>query len=77
MMNQFYEEVEEDTLIIFMYENWKGELSRRKAVVKGFFFGKTEYHPDYQCFMKAFDLDKMGLRDFAVRDISALEVVKI
>ncbi|NRD80304.1 hypothetical protein HPT25_23565 [Bacillus sp. BRMEA1] len=74
-MEQFYEDVKEGDLIRFRYKNWKDVVTVRKAFVKGFFFGKTEYHPDYQCFIKGFDLDKMAIRDFAVKDISALEVI--
>lgn len=76
-MGQFYEDVKEGDLITFMYTNWKGVLSERKAIIKGFFIGRTDFHNDYQFFIKGFDLDKMAYRDFAVKDISALEVVKL
>jgi hypothetical protein len=76
-IGQFYADIKVDDIIIFMYTNWKGVTSKRKAIVKGFFFGATDYHNEYQCFIKAFDLDKLAYRDFAVRDITAIEVVEI
>lgn len=76
-MDQFYATIEENQIIVFMYKNWKGVLSKRKAVVIEFFFGKTSYHTNYQMFIKGFDLDKLEMRDFAVADISAIEVITI
>jgi hypothetical protein len=76
-VTSFYEDVKEGNVIIFMYTNWKGVLSKRKAIIKGFFIGKTDFHTDYQFFIKAIDLDKLEERDFAVNDISALQVVNV
>jgi hypothetical protein len=69
--------VREYDLIVFGYTNWKGEMSVRKAIVKEFFFGKTEYHPEYQMMIRAFDLDKLTERTFAVKDMKEVEVVEI
>lgn len=76
-MKPYYVDIREGDFISFMYTNWKGVTSKRKAIVKGFFFGATEFHPEYQFFIKGFDLDKETVRDFAVGDISAIEVIEI
>jgi hypothetical protein len=76
-VTSFYEDVKPGDVIHFEYKNWKGVTSERKALVKGFFFGKTKFHTEYQCFITALDLDKLEMRDFAVRDITALIVIEI
>lgn len=52
----------------FSYTNWRGETSDREAVPNHMWYGKTEWHPENQWFMNAFDVEKQALRDFAVRD---------
>ena len=73
----YHTEIKENDLIRFMYINWKGDFSIRVAKVKSIFFGTTKYHPDYQCFIRAFDLNKMETRDFAVKDISSIEAIDV
>lgn len=34
-----------------------------------FWYGQTEYHKENQWFIKAYDVDKDDVRDFAVVDI--------
>jgi hypothetical protein len=75
-MENYYGEVKEGDLINFMYTNWKGVLSKRQAIIKGFLFGANDYHPEYQFFIIGFDLDKLEYRHFAVKDISAIKVIK-
>jgi hypothetical protein len=69
--------VREGDLITFGYTNWKGVMAVRKAIVKEFFFGKTEFHTEYQMMIRAFDLDKLEERTFAVKDMKEVEVVEI
>lgn len=69
--------VQPGDLVVFKYHNWKGDTSVRKAIVKEYGFGETEFHKDPQWFMKAMDVDKLELRDFAIRDITDLKVVHI
>lgn len=76
-MDQSFAKPQEGNLIIFKYKNWKGKISERKVIFKYFFFGKTKFHPEYQCFMVGFDLDKMEYRQFAVNDVLALSVVEM
>lgn len=75
-MGQFYCEVKEGDIVMFSYTNWKGFKAIRKAIIKEFFFGATEYHKEYQMFIRAFDLEKFQERTFAVKDIDGIEVIK-
>lgn len=52
-----------------IYTNYKGKTSDRRIVPDTLWFGETEYHPEPQWLLKAFDLDKDACRDFAMRDI--------
>lgn len=72
----YYCTVKEGDLIRFSYTNWKGFKATRKAIVKEFFFGATEYHNEYQMLIRAFDLDKLEERTFAVKDIDGIEVIE-
>lgn len=59
--------------IDFDYVNWKGEKSHRRALIKGFYFGNTEYHIENQWLLEAFDVDKNEDRVFAMKDMSNVE----
>ena len=52
----------------FSYKNYRGEHSVRWATPKTFWWGSTEYHPEPQWLMSAFDHDKGQMRDFALAD---------
>lgn len=53
----------------FLYKNWKGETRERSVQPIKIWFGKTEFHPEEQWFLKAKDLEKNEERDFALKDI--------
>lgn len=53
----------------FLYKNWKGEESIRHVVPVEMFFGDTDFHKETQWFLKAYDISKLDMRDFAVKDI--------
>lgn len=56
--------------IRFFYRNWKGECNYRN--VKGvpmWWYGESPYHKGAQWFIRAHDVDKDDIRDFAVVDI--------
>lgn len=57
--------------LTFTYKNYRGEISRRRIRPSGMEirFGSTEWHPEPQLLMLAYDLDKESFREFAVRDI--------
>ncbi|AYP68218.1 hypothetical protein PQE75_gp086 [Bacillus phage vB_BcoS-136] len=69
-------DLEKGDVIIFTYTNYKGRTLVRKAIIEGFFFGANEYHPEYQVFIKGYDLDKMSERTYAVKDIEEVKVVR-
>lgn len=53
----------------FLYTNWRGETSIRTAVPVKIWYGKTDWHPDEQWFIKAIDVEKGEERDFALVDM--------
>jgi len=58
-----------DRVVVFLYENWRGETGWRYAIPTGLVFKATQHHPEPQWIMTAFDLDRMLGRDFALRGI--------
>ena len=56
--------------LTFTYINHKGEVSKRTVTPTGpLFFGNTEWHPENQWFLPAFDEEKGGAyREFALKD---------
>jgi predicted DNA-binding transcriptional regulator YafY len=62
--------------VSILYTNYRGETAIRKIVPERLWFGKTEWHPQEQWLLDAFDLDKNAARGFAVKDIKAWIVEK-
>ncbi len=56
--------------IKFDYVNWKGVAGHREVKIIRVFFGTTEYHPEPQWLMEAWDMDKQEERIFAMKDMS-------
>lgn len=52
-----------------LYTNYKGETAHRIIVPDKIWFGATEWHPEDQWLLDAFDLEKNALRNFALKDI--------
>ncbi len=55
--------------ITFDYKNYKGEHGKRCVIPISIWYGSTEWH-EPQWLLKAYDLGKFALRDFAMRDIN-------
>jgi predicted DNA-binding transcriptional regulator YafY len=55
--------------IQFEYTNYKGEASTRTIVPLGIRFGYTEWHPQEQYLLNAYDCNKREGREFAMKDI--------
>lgn len=55
--------------IRFVYTNWRGTVATRTVEPTGLWFGSTEWHPEQQWFLRAVDLEKDAMRDFALRDM--------
>lgn len=61
--------VDRKTTLTFGYLNYRGEESQRIVEVMSVWYGSTEFHLDPQWFLKARDLRKDEVRDFAMADI--------
>lgn len=59
----------ETTAVIFWYRNHRGEAGYRHVIPIKFWHGATEWHPERQILLRAFDTEKNAERDFAVADI--------
>lgn len=53
------------------YTNYRGETTIRQIVPKRIWFGKTDWHPEEQWLLDAFDVGKDADRQFALKDIRA------
>ncbi len=53
----------------FVYKNWKGEIQGREVQPIKIWYGSTKWHPEEQWFLKAKDVAKGEVRDFALIDI--------
>jgi hypothetical protein len=69
--------INEGDVIVFDYTNWKGETSKRKAMVKAFAYGSNEYHKEPQMMIIGLDLDKLKMRTYAILDMFNIEVIDI
>lgn len=62
------------TELRMIYRNWRGEVAPRRIRAEDMtlWHGATEWHPEPQPLLRAFDLDKKAWRDFAVQDCDFL-----
>lgn len=51
------------------YTNWKGVRSTRQIHPRRVFYGTSDFHPEMQWLLEAFDFSKRELRTFAMKDI--------
>lgn len=68
------ETTEEQVTIV--YTNYKGETAVRRIVPEKIWFGATEWHPEPQWLLDAFDSDKQATRSFALKDITRWQAQK-
>jgi predicted DNA-binding transcriptional regulator YafY len=54
--------------IEFGYTNWRGVTSVREAIPIRVWYGSTEWHPEPQWLLTAYDVEKQADRDFALTD---------
>lgn len=52
--------------------NWKGVTGERTIVPRAIWFGATEWHPEPQWLLAAWDVEKDALRDFSLASIVPL-----
>lgn len=55
----------------FWYRNYRGELSERVALPIRIYHGATEWHPEPQWLLEAWDMEKDAVRAFAMGDMQA------
>lgn len=51
------------------YTNWRGETADRTIVPFGLRFDVTQWHPEEQWLVSAWDVEKKAVRDFALKDM--------
>jgi predicted DNA-binding transcriptional regulator YafY len=66
--------LDEKKVILIQYTNWRGETSLRKVIPEEIYFGSSEWHPESQWLMRAYDLDKEAYRDFALKDMTTCSI---
>ena len=57
--------------ITLTYTNWRGETAQRTITPKRIWWGATDWHPEPQWLLTAFDAEKQADRDFALKDYGA------
>ena len=57
-------------VISIVYTNYRGEMGIRHILPKAIRFASTDWHPEPQWLLEAFDLEKKADRSFAMKDIS-------
>lgn len=62
------QQVQPGAPITLTYTNWKGETAQRTIIPRRVWWGSTEWHPEPQWLLTAFDVDKEAERDFALKD---------
>lgn len=55
----------------FWYKNYRGEVSERTVRPIRIYHGATEWHPEPQWLLEAFDMEKDAVRAFAMCDMQA------
>jgi len=62
---------EENKTVRILYTNYRGETALRTIVPEKMLFGGTEWHPEPQWLLEAYDVEKGASRSFAMKDIRA------
>ena len=53
------------------YTNYRGETSVRRITPMALYYGRSEWHEGWQWILRARDLDKDEVREFALKDFGA------
>jgi predicted DNA-binding transcriptional regulator YafY len=59
--------------IVLDYTNWKGERRDRRVMPLTLWFGVSEFHNEPQWFIRAMDLERNAMRDFALATIHGVQ----
>lgn len=57
--------------VTIVYTNYKGVTATREILPLEILFGHTDWHPEDQWLLRAFDIAKQAERTFAVKDIKS------
>jgi hypothetical protein len=55
--------------VVVGYTNWRGQYGEREIVPMRPWFGSTDWHPEEQWLLKAWDVERDAERDFAIKDV--------
>lgn len=61
----------ESRVVTIRYTNYRGETAIRTIIPDKIWFGSSQWHPEPQWLMDAFDVEKDAHRTFALKDIHA------
>ena len=61
-------------VVTFNYLNYRRSQAHRRVGIISVWFGSTEWHPEPQWLLHGIDLEKMETRDFAMKDMSDVQV---
>ena len=61
----------EKQIVKILYTNYRGETTIRDIIPIKIWFGSTEWHPEENWLIDAYDLGKKANRSFAMKDIKA------
>lgn len=63
--------MEKEKVVKILYTNYRGETAIREIIPEKIWFGGTDWHPEPQWLLDAFDLEKQANRSFAMKDIKS------
>lgn len=72
-MSQSFSFTHDGSPIKFTYTNHRGETSERTVRLVALRWGITEWHPEPQWFLRAWDDDREDFRDFALSGVKGSE----
>lgn len=66
--------MDEQKIVRIEYTNWRGETAIRKIIPLRVVFMATDWHPEEQWLLEAYDCDKGAERSFAMKDVKRWDV---
>ena len=63
-------------IVTIRYTNHRGETADRRIVPRALLWGQTEWHPEEQWLLEAFDLERKAYRHFAMANVHEWRVDK-
>jgi len=63
--------MENEKSVKILYTNYRGETAIREVIPEKIWFGGTDWHPEPQWLLDAFDVEKDAKRSFAMKDVKS------